>query len=89
MVAKFLRVNNLDHIVRAHQLCMDGYQELFNHTFSTVWSAPNYCYRCGNIAAVMEVSDKLSRRFNTFSAAPESERLKPQDMVGSNPSYFT
>jgi hypothetical protein len=53
-----------------------------------VWSAPNYCYRCGNIAAVCEVSDKLQKRFNTFSAAPESERLK--DLSNKEtPSYFT
>jgi len=89
MVQKFLRVNNLEHIVRAHQLCMDGYQELFNHSLSTIWSAPNYCYRCGNIASVMEISDKLSRRFNTFSAAPESERLAHQVGTKDAPSYFT
>jgi len=89
MVKKFLLVNQLQHIVRAHQLCMDGYQELFDHTLSTIWSAPNYCYRCGNIASVMEISDKLARRFNTFSAAPESERLANQVGTKDAPSYFT
>ena len=33
-----------------------GWQVLFNATLSTVWSAPNYCYRCGNLASVLEVA---------------------------------
>jgi len=48
---------------------MDGYQTLWNK-LSTVWSAPNYCYRCGNIASICEVDEQLNRFFNTFSAAP-------------------
>jgi len=86
-VAKFLKVNKVDHIVRSNQLCMDGYQVLFNNKLSTVWSAPNYCYRCGNVAAIIEVSETLERHFNTFIAAPESQRL-PYDPTKELPDYF-
>lgn len=54
---RFLEVNGLVHVLRAHQLCMEGYQVMFDNRLSTVWSAPNYCYRCGNLAAVLEVSE--------------------------------
>ena len=36
IVHKFLYTNNFTHIIRAHQLCNEGYQILFNETFSTV-----------------------------------------------------
>lgn len=77
VVAKFMQLNRLVHIVRAHQLCMSGYQVLFEDSLSTVWSAPNYCYRFGNTASILEVSEDLSRFFNVYTAAPESERQRP------------
>lgn len=73
VVNKFLAYNGMEHILRAHQLCNEGYQVLFDDKLSTVWSAPNYCYRCGNMASVLEVSDNGERKFNVFDAAPEND----------------
>lgn len=42
---KFFHRNSLDGMARAHQLVMEGYKTQFNDTVTTVWSAPNYCYR--------------------------------------------
>ncbi len=82
VVKKFLAVNNMNHILRAHQLCQEGFQVLYDDLLSTVWSAPNYCYRCGNMASVLEVSDTGERFFNVFAAAPENDLVKDTQMGG-------
>lgn len=95
VVKKFLEVNSMSHILRAHQLCQEGFQVLYEDRLSTVWSAPNYCYRCGNMASVLEVGEKGERVFNVFEAAPENDvhRMESQqqgakDGTGAVTEYF-
>ncbi|ELP87422.1 serine/threonine protein phosphatase 4 catalytic subunit, putative [Entamoeba invadens IP1] len=75
-VDEFVRVNDLQFVARAHQIVMEGFEWKFDEKVCTVWSAPNYCYRCGNRASVMELDDIGNRSFLLFDAAPENERTK-------------
>ncbi|KAH9465379.1 hypothetical protein Pst134EA_013265 [Puccinia striiformis f. sp. tritici] len=81
VVKKFLTINDMHHILRAHQLCMEGFSVLYDDRLSTVWSAPNYCYRCGNMASILEIGPDGHKHFNVFDAAPENERDGPQQQM--------
>ena len=51
----------------------------------TIFSAPNYCYRCGNVAAILQLDDKLERDFKIFREVETPE--PPSGGKGSLP-YF-
>ncbi|ACO65002.1 predicted protein [Micromonas commoda] len=83
---QFNAANNIDLIARAHQLVMEGYKWMFDEQLVTVWSAPNYCYRCGNVAAIMELDENLGKSFKVFEAAPQEARGVPAKKAA--PDYF-
>jgi len=86
VVQQFNAINSLEIICRAHQLVMEGYKSHFDDTAYTVWSAPNYCYRCGNVAAIMRVDEGMRKDFVIFKDAPLANRTpNPATTV---PEYF-
>ena len=86
VVQQFNSTNAIELIARAHQLVMEGYKHMFNDTLVTVWSAPNYCYRCGNVAAILELDEHLTKNFKIFEAAPQEARGVPAKKPA--PDYF-
>lgn len=53
---------------------MEGFKYHFaEQNLVTVWSVPNYCYRCGNVAAILTLDDNLNREFKLFNDVPEPE----------------
>lgn len=89
VVKQFNRTNGIKQITRSHQLVMSGYREMFDGGLVTVWSAPNYCYRCGNAGAILELDDSMNATFTTYGAAPAEEQQKPSADVDSKlPDYF-
>ncbi|XJO73353.1 hypothetical protein BDV3_004352 [Batrachochytrium dendrobatidis] len=86
VVSSFIHANNLELIARAHQLVMEGFKLMFKDTIVTVWSAPNYCYRCGNVAAILELDEHLSKNYKIFEAASQDSRGLPSKKPA--PDYF-
>ncbi|KAK4223193.1 Metallo-dependent phosphatase-like protein [Podospora fimiseda] len=85
---EFNHVNKLTTIARAHQLVNEGYKYHFpEKSVVTVWSAPNYCYRCGNVASIMTVDEALNTKFSIFSAVPDDQRHVPAGRRGPG-DYF-
>jgi len=79
VVKQFNYTNNLELICRSHQLVQDGYKYQFSDaSLVTVWSAPNYCGRCGNKAAVLTLYEGGNRRLSIFPEAVRPQKFEPQ-----------
>lgn len=74
---EFCYINNLTLICRAHQLVQEGFKYMFDEKLVTVWSAPNYCYRCGNVAAILDFTDTDKKEAKLFRAVPDFDRVVP------------
>jgi len=87
---QFLTTNGFNFIVRAHQLVMEGFSWTHSNPQKcvTVFSAPNYCYRCGNMAAIIIVSDNMDidPEFESYEASPEQGDKK--ELNSRMPDYF-
>ena len=83
---KFTERNNLMMVNRAHQLVMKGFNWSHDNLVCTIFSAPNYCYRCGNQAAIMEVDENLHYNLQQFD--PNPIKRGKLDITKRAPDYF-
>jgi len=77
VVKEFNELNGLKLIARSHQLVQEGHKFMFENTLVNIWSAPNYCYRCGNLASIMIVDPTVSlNNFKTFKAVSDVSKIQ-------------
>ncbi|XP_074286164.1 serine/threonine-protein phosphatase 5 isoform X2 [Silene latifolia] len=68
---KFLQDNNLDLVVRSHEVKDEGYEIDHDGKLITVFSAPNYCDQMGNKGAFIRFkSPEMKPNITSFSAVP-------------------
>ena len=60
IVNEFNRRNDLDLIIRAHQVVDDGYEFFAQRQLITIFSAPNYCGEFDNSAGIMIIDESLT-----------------------------
>lgn len=67
---RFLDDNNLDLLIRSHEVKMDGYEVEAEGRLITVFSAPNYCDSMGNKAAFIRLESDMVPKMTSFTAMP-------------------
>mmetsp|Transcript_35740 Transcript_35740/g.87965 ORF Transcript_35740/g.87965 Transcript_35740/m.87965 type:complete len:312 (+) Transcript_35740:285-1220(+) len=72
---QFNHSNGLNLIARAHQLVQEGYEWAHDQQVVTIFSAPNYCYRCGNVASMLAFDENMERTVKYFTETPENSTM--------------
>ena len=80
VTATFNKENCLDLVCRGHQVVMEGYNWCHGRNLITVFSAPNYCYRCGNQGAIFEIGEHMG-----YSVYPSTFPLTRSIQFGPAP----
>jgi len=88
--SKFIYTNGLNIICRAHQMVQNGTLWSHEKNVCTIFSAPNYCYRCGNQAGIMELDENLNYSIQQYDAAPKRGETEIYATNNTNrmPDYF-
>ena len=75
VVANFLEEQDLDLLVRAHQVVEDGYEFFAGRRLVTLFSAPNYCGEFDNAGGMISVDEDLMCSFQILKPSSRSSRF--------------
>ncbi|XP_037818577.1 serine/threonine-protein phosphatase 5 [Lucilia sericata] len=85
----FCKHNNLDYIVRSHEVKDMGYDVSHDGKCITVFSAPNYCDTMGNLGAFITIKgNDLKPNFKSFESVPHPD-VKPMAYANRLMSLLT
>ncbi|KAI5147958.1 serine/threonine-protein phosphatase 4 catalytic subunit [Enteropsectra breve] len=59
ILKQFLIKNNVQILIRSHQLAIEGFKWDFNNLCLTIWSAPNYMGKCLNPASILVIEPNV------------------------------
>lgn len=86
VTAAFLKQNNLDLLIRSHEVKQEGYSVDHDGKCITIFSAPNYCDSMGNFGAFINITPDLKLDYKKFEAVPHPSC--PPMKYSSNYSNF-
>eukprot|EP00658_Telonema_sp_P-2_P002878 TRINITY_DN1105_c0_g1_i4.p1 TRINITY_DN1105_c0_g1~~TRINITY_DN1105_c0_g1_i4.p1 ORF type:complete len:420 (+),score=113.04 TRINITY_DN1105_c0_g1_i4:134-1393(+) len=78
----FLKTNNLEMVIRSHEVKDEGYEIHHDGKLVTVFSAPNYCDQMGNKGAYIHLDHECTPVYNTFEAVPHPA-VRPMAYAGN------
>jgi len=83
---RFLKNNDLELIVRSHEVKDEGYLVEANGKLVTVFSAPNYCDQVGNKGAFIRFDSNMKPTYTSF-AAVEHPPMRPMYYANSMAAF--
>ena len=83
---QFNHTNGLSLVSRAHQLVMEGYNWCHDQNVVTIFSAPNYCYRCGK-CMLFHAEATLCASASDYIAASDVLQYAHELIVASQHSH--
>lgn len=79
---QFLKLNNLQLLVRSHEVKDEGYVVEHEGKCITVFSAPNYCDSQGNKGAFIRFEEDMKPNFTSFTCVPHPN-IPPMRYAGN------
>lgn len=86
VLSDFIRRNNIDLVVRAHQVVEEGYEFFNKRALVTIFSVPDYCGEFDNHGAVVTVDENLVCSFKIIESATINKILKNSETSSSKNS---